>query len=1228
MIIEIIKESIQVLKKLKKSGEWKNMFKKTGTDVLNLEHDEGELLDQLKILFSEEFLIKLAKENKKESYLFIDCIEEELINFFGKKDALSEERKRYIDAYMKLLKNKLRKRFPNKYEKVFLHDFREEVVGNQKKLMKELDEIKDKIDSLKAIGFKYETCFELDKWYRNNTKNACSLELFNHENKEFENNLLSKLKQKNVFKIKGKSIKEAVAYISYIFLNDERFIEYKDKVRIVKDLKSWQEIKETNISGLIILNDFHTRKSLDVIPNNTTIFVYNSTYTEKDSDIIQLEQRFFKNLIKKIEACGFDRKESSVLARRSKNNYTILMRLISIGKISEPVWANADYFNIFLPALIANRWTDNDRVVIELLGNDINSYDDYINSLKRINDEQDPFWVKFRTWYHFDRYMISDPEAAWDFFSDYINDEVYDIIEQMTDLFFSEIDPKFDLPLNEHFSARIKGKKPTFSDELKRGFLETLVLLSKDDIKINYKIKRNLQKIIKGISTNKDWFGISESLPMIMEINTEALISKYEKEVKNPKSGFLNLFYEKADNSLGGVNYYTYAIWSLEKALFIKDYSFRAIMILSKLMDYNITYRKSNSPLNSLIEALLAWRHENIYSVDKKIKYLRYIVENTTNGWELLKELLPSNNNVSSGLNKPKYIQYELSEKLKLKKEVYNTYLQYYKIAFDNINNDVDRLCVFYENTMFINFKIYDQLKDITLDILDSASDQEKYVLYKAIYKLISKHRHFKNLDWALQEEEVNKIESEILNAIHFTDETYKYQYVFEEYRALSLEPFVYEKDDGNKSFNANEKFDDELRRKAIHKLKDLGVDWCEFIGRFDDNSPQVIGRYLGEVETDLDDVKNLSSCLLAMNRNQIMTSYFRSLYKKFGIDFIKGIFIDNSLDDKIHEIALGQMELNSESIEFLKNIDEKYRKMFWSLNHNIYYIDDEYKKYALEQYLNYKNTRALIEFSSNYELSTKESIQVLETIQRTYDKRKQMDSYYISKIFSNIYMDSFPRKELINQIVNLEIFFLNLIKQDLQPKYLIYKFSKEPDFAAELINYAYKKESDEANAELDEDEIIYAEISASLLSSVKFIPAADINGNIEYEKLKNWCSKYIDFIVKQDQRTVGLQYLGKFLANSKKLSKNEFPQESVKRVFEKNYDDQISRGFSLAISNNIGVRTISNGSFYYDLYQKYNDYTDQSSMYPHMQKTLRGISKKFKREYENEKASAKYSRY
>lgn len=1222
--MDLAEKIVPVFKKMKSANEWENMFINTGKEIRDVEHDEGELFDQINILFSEDSLKSIAKENRSSGYELVEQVRTQLISFFTTKELYTDERRHYIDLFIDAFRNQLKYKFPEEYDKVFLNDFRNENKQDHLVIYRDVHGIVEKIDELKIYDINIITCDELNNWYITNTKNQCTLELFNHENKEFADKLLNEL-SKSTINIKGENVFETVAYIAYLFLKDERFSEYKDKLKIVEDEESWNKLSKSNFSNYIFVNRFSNTDNLEIIEKSKCVFVYGKNDYIKSKDYIELEKRFFRNLIDKVTQCASDDEEAYDISRASRNNYTILMRLLNLGKQKEPIWAKREFYNPLLPAMIINQWLDKDSVLFELLLNNKQTYADYIKELEAINNVQDPFVVKHKTRYNNNKYMISDPENVWDFFGDLINDSLFNKLEPMIDLILGEIDPKFELPVEKHYYASVLGYTPQFSDELKNGFIETLIYLSKTEA-IGHSIKKKIRNRLNKINTNKDWFSISEILPSIFEIDPDAVLSKFEEELIKEESGLINLFIEKFDDFFTGRNYYTHVIWTLEKALYLDDFVFRAINILAKLMDLNIEYKISNSPLNTLYNALVAWSHQYVYSIDEKIEFVKYIVENTTNGWLLLKELLPLNRGGAVfSLSRPKYTSYLLSDELKWKDQVFDTYKKYYQIALDNVNGKVENLCVFYEDVTFFNFDIYEELKQLTLELIGKLSDQERYVLYKKVYSLISRNRHFQTAEWAQSEENIDRLENEILVKIIFQDESYKYQYIFESYHDVLLHPVIYKSDDNHNSIKENQKLEDELKRNSIKNLVELNINWSEFFKRFSTDSSNSIGVYLAEVKNDIVSIEEISKLLVDDNKLAILAAYYGSLYSKFGLNIVESFVKSKKLNEEQYlKLMLGRVDLDISTIDFLDKLDDKYKEIFWKIN-NAYSVKEEVRDDALNNYIIHKNANALIILANHYSYSSDKLIKVLEVIQESPIRHDQMTAYHIERIFEKIYEDNFPRVEISQQVMKLEIYFFPIFDNKNGLRYLRHNLSIDPNLSAEFIKYAFKNENESKEKVLNENEKRVAEISYSILSSVKFSPTNNGMGVIDQSTLKTWCNEYISAVTRNNQKKVGLRYLGHFLANTNIVKEGEFPQESVKQVIEAIFDEELLRGFLIEIVNSLGVRTISDGSDLLNLARKYDDYAQNSKMYPKTQKILNAIAESFYRDYESEKESAKY---
>ena len=321
----------------------------------------------------------------------------------------------------------------------------------------------------------------------------------------------------------------------------------------------------------------------------------------------------------------------------------------------------------------------------------------------------------------------------------------------------------------------------------------------------------------------------------------------------------------------------------------------------------------------------------------------------------------------------------------------------------------------------------------------------------------------------------------------------------------------------------------------------------------------------------------------------------------------------------------LSRINVDNKTIKYLSNLNEGYQEIFWKIETTVYTIKEDVKDFALDNYMKYKNVSALLELASQYNYSTDKLINVLEVVKESNIIHNQMTSYHIDRILRKIYEDDFPREEISQQVMNLEIFFLPIINEKNGLRYLRFSLSKYPRLAADLIKFSYKTEKMNEQLELTEEEKRLAEISHSILFTVKFSPTNDGVGLIDYNTLKEWCNQYISAVTDNNQITIGLQYLGRFLANTNMMKEGEYPQEPVKQVIEDIFNEELLRGFVIEVSNKLGVRTISDGSDLLNLAKKYDNYAQNSKMYPKTYKMLRNISDDFYRDYESEKTSAKY---
>lgn len=224
---------------------------------------------------------------------------------------------------------------------------------------------------------------------------------------------------------------------------------------------------------------------------------------------------------------------------------------------------------------------------------------------------------------------------------------------------------------------------------------------------------------------------LAEFLPLFAEASPQIYSEFIETEVNNPESKIWDLFENISDGLFGG-NYYTNVLWALEKLLCLEKTVFLSIKILVKLSERKINYKISNNPISTLAHALSGSLHMINVSIEEKIEIVQYVVENSSIGWELLKQILPGRNNHGSFLSMTRldYRPYELEYKLEYGDQLFKTYKTYSLIAINAANNDLERWGLLFDKCLFIELGLYDLVKEKFNQALAlNKFDEQKYML-------------------------------------------------------------------------------------------------------------------------------------------------------------------------------------------------------------------------------------------------------------------------------------------------------------------------------------------------------------------------------------------------------------------------------------------------------------------------------------------------------------------
>lgn len=1099
-----------------------------------------------------------------------------------------------------------------------------------------LKEYKEYFDQINISLFdKVYDIYKIDEYLMESTNPKISLNFFDYEEKEFEDEFLRMLSTQSTIYLQGKTQEEVMYYVLYIIKTRAR--DLIPNVIIINELEKWNELKD-NCEDKILIPNFNSNV-VDIIPKNKNVIIYGEADFLGNKNPLLLNKRTLDNMRDKLN-CDLDNlTKSHQIVSESNGLYSIFKRQIFEGKNGKPKWEEHANSNV-LPALLACSWKSNtkDEKILEKLSKQ--NYKDYLESIAIITNGEDPFILNYNPGYE-DVFKVANIEESWEILFSEINLDTLNLFKELVIEVLSDVPAKYDLPTTEHYrSSFINKDELEYSSTLKNGLIRSLISLAlKGNIKgFNYQqfVDELFENLFNKIKEQRQWFAIAEFLPVIAEASPEVLLNFLETEVESSESGIWILF-ESTGDPLWERNYYTHVLWALEKLLCLGEMVPTAIKILVKLAEKKINYKISNSPMGTLTQALAGWSHFINVSLDEKIELVKWVVETSSIGWEILKGILPDRANHGGiiSINKLNYRPYEFEFKLKYSNQLFKTYREYTSIAINNANEDLNKWGIIFDKCLFIELGLYNVIKEkLSQVITNIESDENKYTFKQKLREIIYNHRFYKDSEWAFNEENVLKIE-ELFNLITFKNEIYNYLHVFAKEQLLELYPAPYNSDE----VMEYEKEREQLRLERIKVLKIILEneehsiwDLITILEQYNKNmfSQKEIGNILAVEFNQYEFNEKLLTEALNHGADNLFISYLEASYTKQGFQVLqKALDILTEYPNLIIPV-LEIARVNEEFLELLDSYSRDIQDMYWNrLTINWDVVEDSIQDRVWYQLLNNQNfTSSLRMIELYFKKDLEKNIEVLEEILKNDIDfiANNYNNYRVIEVFKNIYRES-PldlERTLYLRVCQLEWAYFNVLVDRIEPKYLIEELKNDPTLLASLIQLAYKSSKEEIKVEEIQRKL--GEQAWNVLFKLKFCPCVDQNKNISFEELEVWVEKFLAEVDRNGQEKIGRQILGECFSYSPITNDNIFPHIEVCNVFQKYYTEDIGKGFVLGVLNSRGVYSCSQGREEEQLASKYAEYAKKIRIkFPKVSSELLKISKSYKKQAYQERERASY---
>ena len=1196
------------INKLLDKAKWQEIFQNSRDDLLKEFVNTEDYISKIIVqAFNDKNITALVDSlDKNVGYGFREAIRTKLYEFYRGFEINEDDKKYYIEEFIKDIEHYLRKRFPDIYRDIVL----EEEIHKSNLQQEHIIEL---LNSLAAA--KLYTIWQYDLSLKRSSRYNIDLDFFDYDEEDIDKKVLDAINSKDRIYVKAQCREEGLYYLLRLLKNQ---IGFSDKVFVVTDLSSWNSL-EGKLSKKILIPYFDADEIIPLITNNTVVHVLDNGIDKPNKEIVEIPNRTKKNLSNGLSKYISDDNEVNRLMETKISTFSILKRELFEGNFHKPEWVGGD-MRLLVPAILSGSWSDKagDKEIIELLSE--KGYEEYIAELQRYTNTAEPFLISYND-SPYKKYQVADLQQAWFYVAQYIANSHLEAFEFVLE----EVIPDVDSKIENGFRTVECG---TYSAGLKKGLVKSLIYMNlySDDYP---NLGSKSSKFAKKILGNTDWDNIAELLPELVEAAPSAFIAAVEHAINYQEDSFLALFKAQGKEPFEYVNY-TQLLFALEKGLFIDEIRIDCIKVLENLCALKIEGKMLNSPIHTLSNLFCAFFDEPDIGIDKRVKLLSaFVKKDPSNAWLVIKNILPEDLHVFYNyLSKPVYLSYEKNNAPLSLRDTVRLYKEYCKLAFVCAGNDLDKWCDLYSKGVFFAYgfkqEAFDGVKSIIKDI--TIPDDLKYKFANTPTDFIYDGRCFdrgyaKNTD-------IDDLEHEIYENIAYANYRYKYLYAFErEYKPLK--PERYDENSFTRKWEKRQKIREQEQVKILKMLKSKSFDeLLAFFNLLEDDYS--IGRSLA---ISLDMEINLDVCnrLYHLEKKLILRTYFSTIFykKEVGVAFnqLNTTFVD--YPKEFQYILLNSMNLNREFITFLEKQTEELQSYYWGNSNPLIREDDySFNKYCFDKLLQNGNINAALDLTRFNDYQLEDYLYLLHAliIFLAGDSKFYGSGNDILNVFEKIYKLPVSDREIQSLITNYEIIFISAFSNDytnnkLKPKFLYNKLAMNPETSASLIRLSFRQ--DDGNKHLlSENEKQMAKNAWRILFDIKFCPCVDDGGDYHADKLRHWIDDFLAITKLNNQIALGMQLLGSFFVYFPKGRYDTWlPQEICQwiennKVFRGETNIRLTNGFRMECYNIVGIQSLNAGKENIPLIDEYNSYAKAVEFeYPFCAEIFRSVAKEFERE-------------
>ena len=1001
-----------------------------------------------------------------------------------------------------------------------------------------------------------------------------------------------------------------------------------ERAVVIRSREAFENIPSISSEFIAIVASSEVEEALAGLQRNTHTIIVRGRNTVQGEADVALDLLGYEPFSQALSEMGFDRSRIEQLARESARSPTILRRrLAQIQAVKIPPWAaDNSVARALIPLIFVGAWNSNaeaDREVLRCLSN--STYEDCEQKMAQLQTtDESPVWSIG----HF-RGVASKVDALYAVHRALTREDLENFLFA-AEIVLSEEDPAIELPPDKRWAANLYGRSRKHSSALRKGLLDTLVLLAvhgnalfgdRLGIDLELAVSEVVSRLLTP-SAASTWLSQKNDLPHYAEAAPNTFLNIVEADLysKDPQ---IAAVFAPADTEIFGDCPRTGILWALELLAWKPEQLSRVASILAKMCKWKIDDNWAHTPIGSLESIFCYWFPQTAASLDQRNRALQTLTEMFPDAsWQICVNQLNPGSSIGHYSTKPRWRTdaYDAGEVTTVG-EAQRGRLRALELALDWPAHDEHTLGDLVERFEALGPEHRNRVWELVAAWnATDPTDTQKAALRERIRRFaLTRRSQRRDIDGPARERArvIHKL-LESRNPVVRHQWLFLSQWVDESADELEGEEFDYKK---------REERIARQRRDALRQvLAESGLDGIkELCGS--GNAAHAVGWHMAELCIGVQQAADFLLGIMAEqshdlldNCDQCIGGFLAKLEAPDRDDIVAELLARLGSDESARIRLLRLAPFDSNTWQHVGKLQEHLKHRYWKEVHPRWgHHEASATATFVDKLLEVDRPRAAF-FAAHLDWQLLDSPRLMRLLNEVATNNAEPPDHYRIRVHSiSTALKTLEQRgdTSRNDLARLEFQFIDALDHSEHGiRNLETQLSENPELFMNALALAFKRndggeDPPEWQPTNPESRTAVAHAAYRLLASASRIPGTQTDDSIDQGKLKEWVKQARTLARKYGRAEIGDQMIGQLLSRCQPDDNGVWPCEPVREVIDDVGSQEMATGMSVGIRNGRGFTPRDeSGTPELELAEKYRNWSRKVAFeHPFTSKLLEQIA-------------------